>query len=84
VLFSWLYGKSIKSRGNHVDPRRSALLTHRRSKFALMPLAIAMAALDMSGCSHACTNWALNSGLRLRLRRRLATQYRRFTCPRRS
>lgn len=35
-----------------VEPRSSASLLHRRSKFALIPLAIAIAALDTAGCSH--------------------------------
>lgn len=37
---------------NHCRAASSASLLHRRSKFALIPLAIAIAALDTAGCSH--------------------------------
>jgi len=41
----------------------SAACTQRRSRFALIPLAIATAAIDMPGCMHDATAFALNSSL---------------------
>nr|WP_228121893.1 hypothetical protein [Variovorax paradoxus] len=41
----------------------SASRTHRRSRFALTPWAIATAAIDMPGCMQLATAFALNSSL---------------------
>ena len=48
----------------------SASLTQRRTRFALMPFAIATAADDTPGLEQAATMCALNSGLCIRRRRR--------------
>jgi hypothetical protein len=49
----------------------SASRTHRRSRFALTPWAIATAAIDMPGCMQLATALALNSSLWMRRRRRV-------------
>ena len=54
----------------HGSSDDSASRTQRRSRFALIPRDMAMAAIDTPGCRHAVTASALNSSLCRRRRRR--------------
>src|ERR1700748_2978603 len=59
------------------------LVRQRRSRFALMPRAIATAAIDMPGCAAAAMASALNSSLCKRRRRRPGASLEPIvsTCP---